>query len=263
MINELFAKGSKAVFRIVGSGEALLYPDFSELLLYINEKKFKAVLFTNGILMEKNERIIKKTLERLVISWHGKEENPNNVNDKYEDILNEIFKKIGNESYPKSMSLMINFVITSENIDNIYKFMQKFGNKRTIVRFQHPFDYTNIEKIEIQNFENLKKTIFKIKNNFKNVKFIPELSEKNLYKYYFDKKYFTEKSRCEIIESELHIDCLGNVYICDSGILGNIKRDSIEKIISSRKRSLFIKKRQEYFKLNKKGPDFCSRCCYD
>jgi pyruvate-formate lyase-activating enzyme len=103
----------------IGGGEALLYPHLDELIAYITSKGLNAMLFTNGLLLDKQRLIELKKVGLNKISVHiDKYQKRNGITDEVEanklrDKFCELFREVGGVKLGFIMS------ISKHNIDDL------------------------------------------------------------------------------------------------------------------------------------------------
>lgn len=211
-------------------GEPLLHPDFEKILTILDKNNLKLQLVTNGTQLNKYPNILNHTcLRKLSISVHS------------------INNKINNNEYFSTIEKLINN--NSTNIE---------------LRF---YDYNNLSD-EIKSF------LIKLKDEYKFL----NTSKRNSYKLkenvyvYFEEIFKWPNINDEIISNYgkchgaidmLAINCNSDVTICcldpkAYNTLGNLKNESLDKIIESEK----YKKIVQDFKENKINLELCKRCTY-
>jgi radical SAM protein with 4Fe4S-binding SPASM domain len=252
------------MIRLVGSGEPTLYPYFSELVNAFKDNGHKLKLITNGQQLSRLKDIVAKNIDSIIISVHGNEETHDKLTDKsgsYKNVFQGIFDL--REISPHK-DLTLHFVITPDNYEQIYEHVQMSKALNTKARFQHlVFTDANV-KLGTFDINKLKYDISKIRLQNPEIRFVPDLSNKQIDEYYdTSKSYIRQPHQCKRILTDLSVRYDGKVIMCDNRLLGNITNESVIEILKGKLRSEFLKNRTNEAASEKGLPDTCSRCCYN
>lgn len=271
---------------VLSGGEPLLFPHWQELAEYIKSKGIRLCLLTNGILMENYLKEISELVDSLHISLYFYK------NEKNEESLSKIlrsikrlaeFKKEKNRKFPW---INIVFTITDFNYLKLLRTMEYILKNEINIDsfiFQYSFSLTE-KKLEehkkvFQEYFQIESSLFsgylyksegikeevvsvikKIRKEYANVVFIPDLNPEEVISFYQDADYLPKKYQRKIcLAPWLQITVLpeGEVWICPDYSIGNIKKDKLKDIWNN-KRARILRRRLYQDKLF----PACGRCCF-
>lgn len=228
-------------------GEPLLHPKFEEIINYATKLGFRQTILTNGLLINKYEKIL-KDITCICISLHGNKKIHNYLTgtDCYDTIIKNILLA------KKYTNIKINYTVTSQN--------QKLSEMMYILDFAKK-NNINVSFSKYNNIGIGKRNNCEINLN-KFIKNLDILIQKN-YKFsindcitpcLLDDRYTYLTQGCGAGYLYGSIDCDGNVKICPSSSikLGNVTKKTFKKIWNN-------KNLKEYRKLNW-IPIYCSSC---
>lgn len=215
LIDQMKQLGTQRI-GLVG-GECFLRKDFEKIINYIKKNNIFVTLVSNGFLVPKNLKIIKK-IDYLVLSFDGRKKNheKGRIKNSYNKLINtfEFCKK-------NKVKVLTNTVLNKynlEDIDFILKIVKKYNFKATFnllqggncypnnIEYKKTLAYLIKKKKEGEPIILSKKTLLFLKNweNYKN--FITIKKKKNF--------------RCYAGELLYNIDTNGDIAACD--IMSNI-----------------------------------------
>jgi MoaA/NifB/PqqE/SkfB family radical SAM enzyme len=225
---------------IVGEGEPLLYPQFIELISYINHLGMVPTLYSNctlitqdiaRFLFENNTTVIGKqnTLSPK------KQDNICGIKGAYQKItngLNNLIEAGFNDTNPSRLG--IHTVVLKENISDIPKLWIQWRKKRILPQVQ-ALVYPSKTQAR-QYFEYYKKyatTPAETRHLFEKLSKI----DREKFKIIWDPKfsYPIAPDGCRVIYGTIGITQVGDVQICSytEKPLGNIKEKSLKDILQS------------------------------
>lgn len=214
-------------------GEPLVYPDIIEAVKYAKEKGLYTTLISNAIIWPSKNNELKKYLDGIAVSLHGKRESHCKLartNDKIYDLVLMNIEKISKLKIP----LTINMTVTAQNYNDIPEFVIGLLQKYNISGFAfnryipNPELPNDINKDLLMNKEQLNESLVMIDNlskeyqniNFKYAIHFPLciIENKNLIKYV---------GSCGYGQNYISIDCDGNMQPCSYmyETIGNIFDD--------------------------------------
>ncbi len=224
------------VVSITGSGEPLLYKKLKELIEFIESLNLRVVLFTNGLLLNKElAGWLNKKDVNLMVKLNSL--NPK-INDKLvglkgaQKIFIEKIKMLVETGFVKDKRLALNCIICEENYEEIPELFV-FCRKNGIIPWIEMVTITGRAK------EDMKLPKEKIESLYKK---LSEIDKKQFgYEWIPDSPIVgADRRRYKFVAQ---IDIFGNVYHTDSNITdetGNIRNKSLYDLITSEK---FIKLR--------------------
>lgn len=243
IIDKIKEAGIKEI-RFTG-GEPFLRKDIKELISYAKSNGFFTKVNTNSTLLsEKDSGFIEKNIDQLLFPFHSLDKEK--IEKKLE--LIEIFKD--------KTDLIMNTVLTKENIDDLEKYYQIIDNLKANWFFALPVP--NKEKKKFLDNQDIKSAVDKILSFNKKYNMKIQLLQAIPFCSYDPEKI------AEIAEgaaycgphNNLVIDPKGNIKKCYSynASLGNILRDDILEIWNSEE--LVSIRNLEYL------PEKCQKCDY-
>ena len=288
-IKKIADQGSKHGISIqLSGGEPLLHPEIIKIIKYLHQKKIVTGLVTNGLLLEKYAQdIIKSGLDFIAISLDGPDEATQyqrgfvkNSFSKINKGIQTLVKLRGSKSFP---NIRLATVINKNNLHNfekIYSLAQKLKvDQWSLSHYFYYFDQikksqnkffkkyhtgndvwgqyigSNKQFLNTNEISILENKLKKLRNK-KNHKLIVSLPPKiNLQKYY-QGDYPSQASICTSPFKQIFIRGNGDVEMCHGFIIGNIKKQNLQKIWQNSKAQNFRK----IFKRLKQIPA-CFRCC--
>lgn len=281
-IADLLASLRKLKTRVVvmSGGEALMHPNFFRLCEIIKSQKIKITLLSTGLLLKKYASEIITLTDEVIVSLDGSREihdkirNIPNAYDKLKDGVQEL-KKL-NEKY----RVTARCVIQKENFKdfaNIVDAAKEIGLDQisflaadvTTDAFNRPdlWDDQKINEVklsvdELDDFNNIIEELIVTRSSNFSTRFIAESPDKirrfhHYYAAYYNKSKFPEMS-CNAPWVSAVIEADGSVRPCFfHQIVGDIRKDSLAKIINSEKSISFRKN------LNVRTNSICEKCvCY-
>lgn len=257
---ELASAGYQPRVRLVGSGEPTLYPHFEEIVRTYKRLGFSVKLITNGQhLSQKRETI--SSIDSLVLSVHGDEKTHNaavNNNKSYQRILQGIRDV---REHNLVLPITLHFVITPQNYLQMEPHAELASGFKTTPRYQHLVFTEQNQLLGTFDIEALKAGIKRVREKYPTARFVPELSDEDIDRYYdMNVIFIPERNTCRRIVSDLNIRYDGVVIMCDDNVLGDITKESILDILRG-PRAEFVQKKS--LRAREVGlPDTCSRCCY-
>ncbi len=246
--------------------EPTLKKDLSDFIRVCSENGLTSVVTTNGFLLPRvAEDLVKAGLCRIQISI-------DEIGKKHDDIrrLKGCFKNAVNgikklvyyrKKYNSKLKIFVNFTIFEQNymsMMKVLKYFEKFPLE--FLKFQHVnFPISEVPKnINTEKLYKLIQDIKRRKNKVK-VKFLPDLSEKEMHEYYHEKKFLKGYRKCFIPYTNCYVDYNGDVMVhtrcIDDQTVGNIKKQKFLDIWYGDKYKEFRKK----LKTNQYKE--CMRCC--
>lgn len=195
-------------------GEPLLYIDLIESIIKYNKEKkyhFQYILNTNAILLnDKIIEFIKKNNILVNASLDG-----NSISNSYNRFDEILFKKVINNIYKlkqKDIEIIINYVITPNNIDYLYDSLHYF-KENSLKKIALLFDYDAIWQ---------EKDLKKLKNQLENsMDIFSDLSNKDFIVYPIYSKILAilenkEIPKCRFGEETIVMSRTGEIYPCIS-----------------------------------------------
>jgi len=244
--------------------------DFIEIIKYMREKRLKYSITTNGYLLTPKiiDALAETNCNEIRISVHdmdGAHDKIVNVKGAFEKVLDNIELAI------KKIPVLINCVITDDNIDNLKEIGEFFTRIGCTVRFQHlefmtgkmvnnhlqyclekfgsnlPVKY-GTTRLDAVNVEKVKK--FVEENDYQ---YEPKLKPEEVEDYYNDEGFYPR--RCFPIYGSTRIDPYGNVYPCIDYFFGNLLAWEFKDIWQGETAKRFKEIMREGLMPG------CSRCC--
>lgn len=252
LIKEILEKNNIEEILITG-GEPLIYPEITEILKHLEEKKIFFTILTNGKALDNNMIEIlnsSKNIKSICFSLDGDEKQHNRI--RGEEAYQKVMSAIDILTCPKH----INSVMLEDNLESI-KDLVRFANAKDIPIIVQPNEiYTEKELEESKNiltsvlgccpeiFINIgaQETYLKVMHNIKELK---EYVLKNSLRCSFQPAWIADDyehtdKNCMIScsahsEKALRIDPEGNIIWCRiiRHILGNINQSTKENILNS------------------------------
>jgi len=270
-------------------GEPLVFKTFDKIFSKAN-KVAETNIVTNGLLLDQSKietLLLEKNFKILGISIDNIGNTTRDFDKKKWDLLVDRITKFNLARKKKNHHALLDIktVVLDEEIKNlfsIHKFMMERLNADTHslqllkgADIQHSdlmFDFDQIDKkyeaYQYQNFELLVEQLNLIKdydqkNNFKTFLHpsVIDFNQKAKFNiedldFLNNKDHIKEKfSTCYSPWSSVHINVDGNLFPCMAVPMGNVKTESLEKIIFSAKFDLFKKKIKDNGTVNG-----CNRC---
>ena len=208
-------------------GEPLTKEGIFEILKYTYELGFENVLFTNGILINKdNIKFLKDYVSLIQISLDGLSAKTHNITrGGFKEILDSIDLIIGNEI---NLDLAINILPhnVDEITDKLIGFIENLSYDRLHIRLNYHIDRegfaVNLGDEYFNIYENNKEKIKKL---------VSELVRKGIYNNPLERVRFKRLRNCGIGLS-FGIDSNGDIYPCDRlyKSYGNILDSDLRKI---------------------------------
>jgi MoaA/NifB/PqqE/SkfB family radical SAM enzyme len=236
IIDDIGEMGVKAV-TFSGGGEPLLYPYIEGAMDRIIKAGIDLSIITNGQLLKNKKADILLNAKWVRISLDAATaQNYSNIRNVKIDAFKEVCKNIEDFSARKNkeLELGINFVITKDNADEVFKAGELMHNlganhiKYTAVMSNNVEEYhKNIKDKVIKQIEDVKS-----KHESDNFKVI------NLYESDFDLCAVFERiyERCYLSEIVTVIAADSKIYFChdkaylDSGIVGDLTNLSFKEV---------------------------------
>jgi radical SAM protein with 4Fe4S-binding SPASM domain len=252
LVDQLDRLGTKSIL-LKGGGEPTLNPKFNQFLSYINGKKMKVAVISNGTTIKKwcDELInyadgIRISLNVIDENSHLKTHRPYNKNSSLNEILNNVKHLIEkrNRIVRSNLKIMGNFVVNNKSMidaGKMVKMARDIGFDSCAVRFV----------LEEKKHYGTVTDIFTIKNNLKDAK----KYENENFKVYVgstvrSEGFFNGDSlgfeQCEAFKLSAVIASDGIIYPCcqlrgnEKYSFGSIKEGSIKTIWKSKKRKSVI-----------------------
>jgi len=236
---------------ILSGGEPLLRDDLPDLIRYANGIGFKVSLVTNGYLLDegKLDALVSSGIASISISVDGignDFESVRGVEGSYQKVEKACFL-ISELARKKKIHAAIGFVLmkgTSEYLDKVLELRNKLNIplRINLVDFTPYFFKSDTPKKKFSFWINNEETISKVqkmlveqKNKDKHSLLIP-YSAIDFIKEYF-KDPLQKDKLCVASKTRICVDSCGNIFggCWSMESLGNIKKQSLKEILSSRK----------------------------
>lgn len=254
----------------ITGGEPLARPDFIEIIKILRECQFIYGITTNGYLLTEKIADEIKNCVKVNISLHGLKD----MHDKTVNVPGAFDKVTANIKMlkEKGIDVMINCVITNENIDELQKMKELADELGTGIRFQH-LEFLSPETaaahckfmtdklggaypVKYGTYKLTDESIVKAKKFIEdNPNQVYEPDGIDVDKYYNDPNW-SRKPHCLFPWGVARIDPYGNVYPCVDYVYGNLKEQTLRQIWKGEK----AKKFRSLLKQCKLFPG-CKRCC--
>lgn len=155
-LDELYQLNGKTEV-VISGGEPLLYKNIFKLLKYIKELGHKLVLFTNGILIDKdNIKILKEYVDEIQISMEGITKNGyESVRGKntYKKLLSTI-DLIKLEQIPLTLAITVLDSVIDDVEENLFEFLENINLEKINIRINDNIEYKgNAINLDKSNFE--------------------------------------------------------------------------------------------------------------
>ena len=256
LIDELSKMGTRYI-HFTGGGEPFFDESIFDYFDYCTKKDLKINVITNGLNLD-NEKIIRLSSYNIKNVFFSIDSYNPEIHNKLRRTDNLWEKAIQNinliKEYMPNVSIILNHVFNSNNIDDFEKFI---GMKKSV-----NFDYIN--PIVIKDYDSLFPTDEQIQNYNSKVEMFKELAQENDIEYlsdninYFDTVVFAngdssskDNLKCIYPHFCAFIDCpTGDVFPCDCSIhrdrkiynIGNLRIESFEEIWNGNKKKVLSKK---------------------
>lgn len=233
ILNEIKEK-TKVIYLHV-KGEPLLHPNLIEFLNLAEKYNLQVHITTNGTLFPKVVDKLKdcKALHKINFSLHSENNNPNYLNDIFENV-----EKLNNKTYVMYRLWTLNNNELDEKSTKIVEKLTKYYN----------LSPETVEKLKTERNVKIKSTIYVDKDNeFE----WPEINNNNSCGY------------CHALKTHIAILSDGTVVPCcldAEGIinLGNIFKTSLDEIINSKRYQILKKSFQD----RKPSEKLCQSCTF-
>lgn len=274
-------------YLLLTGGEPLLYPEIEKIIKYASSKGIFVGLITNGMLAtkEKLKKIIEAGLNFITVSidapnadLHNQIRNNKSSFDNCINTLKTIKELRGKKSFP---IITTTFTISNYNFNKINGILETVEPFVDILQFQHQWftdsasakayakwaeKNLNLNSHHIGDFETSSALevdggivfdkIQEIRKRAKiYVRVYPDLTREETIKYYEGVEPVYNKS-CINPWFGVFVKPNGDIVPCIDYVIGNVKKDSFQKIWNSEKMKLFRKKVKE-----QKFFPGCTRCC--
>lgn len=217
-------------------GEPLLHSQFDNILKVCDEASLKVNITTNGTLLKEKIEILKKhpCLNHLNISLHSENKNIHYL----ENIFNSV-EKLSTEVVIIYRFWTLNHYKINKKIANIVEKMSFYYNLSTEI----------VDKLKTEKNIKIRQNIY--------------VDKANLFTWPDEKTILETEGYCLAGKTHIGIQSDGTVVPCcldgEGAInLGNIFKDSIDMIISSKRYQDFIKGFQD----RKPSESLCRKCRY-
>lgn len=268
---------------LITGGEPFLRKDIIQIMEYIESKALEYSLVTNGTLIDKEiaHKLVKLNPCSITFSLDG----PEQIHDKIRGIkgtFKKVIKAIHSIKNTSDIPININCVITPLNLNYLEEMIDIAKDLNVDLQYQHlMFTNTNIidrqKKIMKKYFnidyadrliglnDNLNIDVDILTEKIKSIKtkeisvkisFLPDISVKEIPKYYMDIDNYTHSDKCLYPWMEARINPYGFLYPCIEYSVGNLKTDSFKNIYNGQKMKYFrtVLKKEKLFPI-------CARCC--
>ena len=248
----------------ISGGDPLLDSNWVEIAKYIKESGMKVTLSTNGRYLSKYFDEIIQYVDELIVSFKGTKDILSSVTAPYDfDGVVDGIKRIGEySSNNRKIFIRVIYVISQESYHRMKEFYNHFLQKGVFVDnfyFQHVMyitkeDFEENKKIFDMNgmgstiwrgFYNPQKDIdfneffqqLEYINRFDNATFSPKLTNAEIQNYYNPTKKDLVKRTytCKAPWNQIDLYPNGDIMICPDYIIGNITKESFDKIWSGKK----------------------------
>ncbi|MBU4252045.1 MAG: radical SAM protein, partial [Candidatus Omnitrophica bacterium] len=232
IIDETNKLGIKEI--ILTGGEPFLHPDIFEIIDFINLRKIKIIITTNGLFIKQNiEKIANSNIDCISVSIDGKENTHDLLRNRkgaYRQAIEAIQILKGNK-----INTSVNFVVTNMNIyelEEVYKYFRDLGIKVSflpVINKPDLFPSKKEERIVYARFT--KKLLHQRHISIYEYKYLKtaieaQLKKNNIY------------TRCLGLNFELGIDTDANISPCcvwenrkpELNNLGNSLKENIDEL---------------------------------
>lgn len=198
-------------------GEPFLNKDIEKIIGYLNEKKKKIIIFTNGILLKnfKMEKLISilEKIDKLIITLDTKNKNyllRNNSEEKVIEVIKRILLISNNKLEIKIGVNKYNLSSLEETLD----FLLRIGVNKFSFNLLHNINSCS-KDIEITSEKEFK-ILFKIlKKNY-------NYFRKNIedFSIYYKKDISKLLEKCKCGENFIFLNCKGEIFPCPANLNG-------------------------------------------
>ncbi len=270
----------------ITSTEPLLYPSLELMIKEVKKMGLSIQVTTNGLLLlEKADMLLENRVNDVWISADGMFETADIIRGMkgFFNKMNSGVKYILNNRDKSKTSVNMNFTILPMNVEQMYEFALYFSELGVdSISFSHmnfvsedmsvltnklygPYIKSTRSSIEVinpadMNTAKLQNEINRIKKDFSNVQFSPELKTiREVHDFYNKPDTIVKQQKCVVPWNIMQIMSNGDAVImtrCYPLIMGNIYEQSYNEIWNGKE----YRKFRAFMKKNKLLPA-CTRCC--
>lgn len=196
-------------------GEPFLNKDIEKIIDYLNEKKKKINIFSNGVLLkdfklERLKKILKK-INKLIITLDSKNKNYL-LRGKSEEVVLEVIKNI---LFIENNKLEVKIGVNKENLKSLEEtlnFLKMIGVKKFSINLLHNINSFS-QDIEITSEKEFQLLFEILKENYN---YFQKNTEDFLMYHKEDRRNLLKKCKCG--ENFVFLNCKGEIYPCPANL---------------------------------------------